>query len=287
MSTILVQVIVGGLLLGAVYALFSSGLTLVWGMMNIVNFAHGDFVMLGMYVAFVVYTLFGAGPLLGAPVAMLALATVGVIVYFGLIRDIMKGPMLAQILGTFGLALLLRYSVFWWFGANFLSLPENIVGGTFEIAGLRLQASRLLAGAVALLVTLGLHLLLTRTSLGSKMLAVAEDSTAAQLMGIRPDTMQAIAWAIAAGATGLAGALIATFFYIVPTVGETLGIVAFVTVSLGGFGSVPGALMAGLLIGVIESLSAYWIGAVYKDMVVYSLFLGFLWFRPQGLMGKT
>ena len=175
MSIILVQVIVGGLLLGAVYALFSSGLTLVWGMMNIVNFAHGDFVMLGMYVAFVVYTLLGAGPLLGAPLAMLVLASVGVIVYFALIRDIMKGPMLAQILGTFGLALLLRYSVFWWFGANFLSLPQNIVGGTFEIAGLRIEASRLLAGAVALLVTLGLHLLLTRTSLGSKMLAVAED----------------------------------------------------------------------------------------------------------------
>ena len=286
MSIILVQVIVGGLLLGAVYALFSSGLTLVWGMMNIVNFAHGDFVMLGMYVAYVVYTLLGAGPLLGAPLAALVLATFGVIVYFLLIRDIMKGPMLAQILGTFGLALLLRYSVFWYFGANFLSLPENIVGGTYEVLGLRLQASRLLAGGVALLVTLGLHVLLTRTSLGSKMLAVAEDPTAAQLMGIRPDTMQAIAWAIAAGATGIAGALIATFFYIVPTVGETLGIVAFVTVSLGGFGSVPGALMAGLLIGVIESLSGYLIGAVYKDIVVYSLFLGFLWFRPQGLMGR-
>jgi branched-chain amino acid transport system permease protein len=286
MSTVLVQVIVGGLLLGAVYALFSSGLTLVWGMMNIVNFAHGDFVMLGMYVAYVVYTLFGAGPLLGAPLAALALATLGVIVYFGLIRDIMKGPMLAQILGTFGLALLLRYSVFWWFGANFLSLPDNLVGGTLQVGGLLIQSSRLLAGVVALVVTLGLHLLLTRTSLGSKMLAVAEDPVAAQLMGIRPDTMQAIAWAIAAGATGLAGALIATFFYIVPTVGETLGIVAFVTVSLGGFGSVPGALVAGLLIGVIESLSAYKIGAVYKDMVTYSLFLGFLWFRPQGLMGK-
>ena len=114
-----------------------------------------------------------------------------------------------------------------------------------------------------------------------------EDSTAAQLMGIRPDTMQAIAWAIAAAVTGIAGALIATFFYIAPTVGETLGIVAFVTVSLGGFGSVPGALVAGLLIGVIESVSAYWIGAVYKDIVVYSLFLCFLWFRPQGLMGKS
>jgi branched-chain amino acid transport system permease protein len=287
MSSTLLQVIAGGLLLGAVYALFSSGLTLVWGMMNIVNFAHGDFVMLGMYVAFVVYTLFGAGPWLGAPMAVLVLATLGVVVYFGLIRDVMKGPMLAQILGTFGLALLLRYSVFWWFGANFLSLPENLVGGTFDFLGLRIEASRLLAGAVALLVTLCLHFLLTRTSIGSKMLAVAEDSTAAQLMGIRPDTMQALAWAIAAGATGLAGALIATFFYIVPTVGETLAIVAFVTVSLGGFGSVPGALIAGLAIGVIESLSAFLIGAVYKDMVVYTLFLGFLWFRPQGLMGKA
>ena len=235
MSLILVQVIVGGLLLGAVYALFSSGLTLIWGMMNIVNFAHGDFVMLGMYVAFMVWTVLGVGPFVGAPVAALVLATLGIIVYFGLIRSVMKGPMLAQILGTFGLALLLRYSVFWGFGANFLTLPENIVGGTFDVFGIRIQASRLLAGVVALLVTLGLHLLLTRTSLGSKMLAVAEDATAAQLMGIRPDTMQAIAWAIAAGATGIAGALIATFFYIAPTVGETLGIVAFVTVSLGGF----------------------------------------------------
>ena len=287
MSFFLVQVIVGGLLLGAVYALFSSGLTLVWGMMNIVNFAHGDFVMLGMYAAFVVFSLFGVGPAAGAPVATLFLATVGVVVYFALIRHIMKGPMLAQILGTFGLALLLRYSVFWWFGANFLSLPNNLVGGTLDIFGLRIEASRLLAGVVALFVTLGLHLLLTRTSLGSKMLAVAEDSTAAQLMGIRPDAMQAIAWGIAAGATGLAGALIATFFYIVPTVGETLGIVAFVTVSLGGFGSVPGALAAGLLIGVIESVSGYLIGAVYKDIVVYVLFLLFLWFRPQGLMGKA
>ena len=150
MSSILVQVIVGGLLLGAVYALFSSGLTLIWGMMNIVNFAHGDFVMLGMYVAFVVWTVLGVGPFVGAPVAALVLATLGIIVYFGLIRSVMKGPMLAQILGTFGLALLLRYSVFWGFGANFLTLPADLVGGTYDVLGIKLQASRLLAGVVAL-----------------------------------------------------------------------------------------------------------------------------------------
>lgn len=286
-SATLVQVIVGGLLLGAVYALFSSGLTLIWGMMNVVNFAHGDFVMVAMYTAFVVWTLLGLGPAASVPIAALLLATLGILAYFLLVRHIMRGPMIAQILGTFGLALLLRYSIFGAFGANFLTLPDNLLGGNFELAGVRLQSSRLVAGLVALFVTAGLHLLLTRTPLGSRMLAVSEDATAAQLMGIRPDHMQAVAWALAAGATGIAGALIATFFYISPTVGETLAIIAFVTVAFGGFGSVPGALVAGLLIGVIESLSAYWIGAVYKDVVVYILFVAVLWFRPQGLMGKS
>ena len=287
MSATVVQVIVGGLLLGAVYALFSSGLSLIWGMMNVVNFAHGDFVMIAMYVAYVVYAVLGGGPLASVPIAALALATLGVIAYFLLVRHVMRGPMIAQILGTFGLALLLRYTMFGVAGADFLSLPDNLVGGAFEVAGIRLQWSRVIAGIVALVVTGGLHLLLTRTSLGSKMLAVSEDATAAQLMGIRPDRMQAVAWAIAAGATGVAGALIATFFYISPTVGETLAIIAFVTVALGGFGSVPGALVAGLLIGLIESLSAYWIGGVWKDVVVYILFIGVLWFRPQGLMGRS
>ena len=287
MSLSLVQVLVGGIMLGAVYALFASGLTLIWGMMNVINFAHGDFVMVAMYVAFVVWKLLGFGPAASIPIAAIVLATLGIVAYFGLVRHVMRGPMLAQILGTFGLALLLRYSIFWGFGANFLSLPQDLVGGTYDILGIRIQASRLLAGTLAVLLTLGLHLLLTRTMLGSRMLAVSEDATAAQLMGIRPERMQAIAWALAAGLTGIAGALIATFFYIAPTVGETLAIVAFVTVSLGGFGSIPGALIAGILIGVIESLSGYLIGAVYKDIVVYTLFIAVLWFRPQGLMGKT
>ncbi len=286
MTHTLIQVLVGGILLGAVYALFSSGLTLIWGMMNVVNFAHGDFVMVAMYVAFVVWKVLGIGPAASIPIAAIVLATIGIIAYFGLVRHVMKGPMLAQILGTFGLALLLRYSIFWGFGANFLSLPET-VGGTFDIYGIRIQASRLLAGTLAVALTIGLHLLLTRTTLGSRMLAVSEDATAAQLMGIRPDRMQAVAWGLAAGLTGIAGALIATFFYISPTVGETLAIVAFVTVSLGGFGSIPGALLAGVLIGVIESMSGYLIGPIYKDIVVYILFVLVLWFRPQGLMGKA
>ena len=142
MSLTLIQVLVGGVLLGAVYALFSSGLTLIWGMMNVINFAHGDFVMIGMYVSFIVWKLLGFGPAASIPIAAVVLATIGIIAYFALVRHVMKGPMLAQILGTFGLALLLRYAIFWGFGANFLSLPENLVGGTFDVYGIRLQASR-------------------------------------------------------------------------------------------------------------------------------------------------
>jgi branched-chain amino acid transport system permease protein len=286
MSMILVQVVVSGLLLGAVYALFSSGLTLIWGMMNVVNFAHGDFVMLGMYTAVVVWTALGGGPWASVPIAAIVIATLGVLSYFLLVRHIRKGPMMAQILGTFGLALFLRYGALWVFGANFKTLPDNLVGHSFVLGSIRFEGARLLAGGVGLIVTLLLHLMLTRTAIGSRMLAVSEDATAAQLMGIRPERMQALAWALAGAATGIAGALIAMFFYTSPTVGETLAIVAFVTVSLGGFGSVTGALVAGLLIGVFESLSAYLIGPVYKDVVVYCIFVLVLWFRPQGLMGK-
>jgi branched-chain amino acid transport system permease protein len=284
---ILLQVVVSGLLMGSVYALFSSGLTLIWGMMNVVNFAHGDFVMLAMYAAFFAFTLFHLGPVFFVPAAAVLLFVLGVVVYLGLVRHVSKGPMLGQILGTFGLAFVLRYTAFWAFTANFVSLPDTLVGGTFDLGGVRIEASRLLGGVLALVITIGMHLILTRTALGSRLLAVSEDRNAAMLMGIRPDRMQAIAWGVGAASTGVAGALIALFFYISPTVGESLSLIAFVVVCLGGFGSVPGALIAGLAIGVVEALSAYLIGAVYQDVVVYALFLAVLWVRPQGLLGTN
>src|SRR6516225_6726304 len=284
---LLAQVIVGGLLLGAIYALFSSGLTLIWGMMNFINFAHGEFVMLGMYVALLVVLWFGGGPSVFSFASAFALFVLGVVIYGSLIRYVLRGPMLSQILSTFGLALLLRYTVFFIFSANFVSLPQTSLSGTVNVGGILMPVPQLVAGVVAIILTVGLHLLLTRTTVGSKLLAVSEDRNAAMLMGIRPDRMQALAWGLAGAGTGIAGALIATFYYIAPSVGETLALVAFVVVSLGGFGSVPGALVAGLLIGVIQELSAYLLGPVYKDVVVYALFVAVLWIRPQGLFGKA
>jgi len=284
---ILLQIIISGLLLGAIYALFSSGLTLIWGMMNVINFAHGEFVMIGMYVAFVVVTFLHGGPLAFSPAAAILLFLLGIAVYFGLIRAIMRGPMIAQILSTFGLALLLRYLAFWLFSANFKTLPEDLIPGVLNLGGILIGMPQLVAGIAALALTVGMHLVLTRTALGSQLLAVAEDREAAMLMGIRPDRMQALAWGISAAGAGVAGALIATFYYIVPTVGESLALIAFVVVAFGGFGSVPGAMLAGLIIGVIQSLSDYWFGQVYQDVIVYALFVAILWIRPQGLMGKV
>ena len=284
---VVVQVIVGGLLLGAIYALFSSGLTLIWGMMNFINFAHGEFVMLGMYVALLAVTWIGGGPAVFGVAAAVALAALGVAIYFSLIRHVARGPMLAQILSTFGLALLLRYSAFYFFSANFVSLPPTSLSGTINLRGIYLPVAQLVAGAVAIFLTMSLHMLLTRTTIGSKLLAVAEDRTAAMLMGIRPDRMQALAWGLSAGAAGIAGALMATAYPWSPSVGETFGLIAFVVVALGGFGSVLGSLYAGLIIGLIQAASAFWLGVIYKDIVVYGLFVALLWFRPQGLMGKV
>ena len=284
---VLVQVIVGGLLLGAIYALFSSGLTLIWGMMNVVNFAHGDFVMLGMYIAYLAVVALHAGPLVFTLLAALTLSILGAVVYYLLIRQVMRGPMLAQILSTFGLALLIRYTVFWFFSATFVTLPGSALGGSIKLGGILIGIPQLVAGILAMGLTIGMHLLLTRTTLGSQILAVSEDRQAAMLMGIRPDRMQALAWGLASASAGVAGALIATFYYLTPTVGESLVLIAFVVVCFGGFGSVPGAMLAGLIIGLIQAASAYYIGPVYKDVVVFALFVAILWVRPQGLLGTV
>src|SRR5215469_17029506 len=161
---VILQVITGGLLLGAIYALFSSGLTLIWGMMNFINFAHGEFVMLGMYAALLVVLWAGGGPAVFGPAAALVLFLLGVIVYLALIKQVMRGPMLAQILSTFGLALLLRYSAFAYFKSDFRTLPESWLSGTIELGGIYVGKPQLVAGILAALLAIGMHVLLTRTA---------------------------------------------------------------------------------------------------------------------------
>src|SRR5260370_19497092 len=164
------------------------------------------------------WTALGGGPFAAVPIAAMLIATLGVLSYFLLVRHIMRGPMLAQILGTFGLALFLRYAAFWTFGSDFKTLPDTMVGGSFVLLGIRFEGSRVLAGVVGLAITLVLHLILTRTAVGSRMLAVSEDATAAQLMGIRPQRMQALAWGMAGARPRSAGGAQRHFFFPHPPV---------------------------------------------------------------------
>ena len=256
-------------------------------MMNVINFAHGDFVMLAMYTAFIVWTAFGGGPLFAVPVAALVLATVGVLSYFLLVRHVMRGPMLAQILGTFGLALLLRYSAFWYFGANFKTLPDNILGPPFALGSIRVDAPRLLAGTVGLVVTLLLHLILTRTALGQP--------HAGRVGGChRRPAHGHQAGAHAGGRLGARSRLDRdrrrADRYVLLHLADGRRDARHHRLRDGCFRRLrqrAGRARSGALIGVLEALSAYLIGPVYKDVIVYSLFVLVLWTRPQGLMGKA
>src|SRR5262249_31677715 len=160
---------------------------------------------LGMYVALLVVVWLGGGPAAFGFSAAVSLFVLGVIVYASLLRPVMRGPMLAPNLFPFGLALLLRHTALLFFSANFVSLPQVPLSGTINVGGILMPVPQLVAGVAAIALTLGLHLLLTRTTVGSQLLAVAEDRNAAMLMGIRPDRMQALAWGLAAGSAGIAG----------------------------------------------------------------------------------
>ena len=284
---ILLQTLASGVLIGLIYALVAIGLTMIFGVMDIVNFAHGEFLMLGMYASFWMYALFALDPLFTLPLTVLALFAFGVLLYKTIIRRIIDAPMLSQIFTTFGLMFLLRGLAQFFWKPDFRSVENSVVTGTVKLFGLQLGRPQLVAGLGAVLVTAIIYFFLTRTKLGAALEATAADKEAARLMGIDSHKMFALAWGIAAACAGAAGALLSTFFPIFPEVGATFILLAFVVVNLGGFGSVTGAFIAGILIGVIEVMGGLLLGPQYKLAVVLALFLAVLMFRPQGLMGKA
>ena len=286
-AEILLQTLASGVLIGLIYALVAIGLTMIFGVMDIVNFAHGEFLMLGMYASFWLFALFALDPMLTLPLTVLMLFAFGVLLYKFVIRRIIDAPMLSQIFTTFGLMILLRGAAQFLWKPDFRSIENTWVSGSVKLFGIQLGQPQLAAGLGAIVVTWGVHQFLTRTKLGAALEATAADKEAAQLMGIDSHRMFALAWGIGAACAGAAGVLLATFFPIFPEVGANFILLAFVVVNLGGFGSVTGAFWAGILVGVIEVMGGLLLGPQYKLAVVLVLFLGVLMFRPQGLMGKA
>lgn len=281
----IIQGVVSGILMGLIYALVAVGLSLIFGLMEIVNFAHGEFLMLAMYASFWFWVL-GLDPLFALPLVAGLLGLAGVLVHYGIIRRLLTAPMLAQVCGTFGLAVAVRAAAQFLWTPDFRTIADPLVAGRVQIGPIFIGQPQLVAGAICLLSFILLWLFVTRTETGLGLQATAQDRQAAAVMGIPVERMSALGWAIGLGCVGVAGSMLSTFFYIFPDVGVSFALLAFVTVALGGFGSIMGSLVAGVLIGLVESLGGLLIDPSYKTLIVFGLYLAVVLVRPMGLFGR-
>lgn len=281
----LVQAALNGLLIGAVFSLVAVGLTLIFGVVDIVNFAHGELVMLAMYTTFFAWSLAGLDPLVSIPLAAGVMAAVGYLTYRAVIRPVLGRPMLSQIIVTFGLLTLLRGVAQLVWSPNSRAVLDPLVGDSRIVVGdVALGGPQLVAAVGALLCTAAVAWFVHRTELGSALQATGEDAQAAALLGIDADRMYALAWVIGGATTGVAGALLMNSFSVTPTAGAAFGLIAFVTVALGGFGSVVGAGLAGLVLGVAQGIVGLY-RPEYSLAAILALYLVVVVVRPQGLLG--
>lgn len=294
--------LVAGILIGMILALVALGLTIIFGVMDIVNFAHGEFLMIGMYTGLLTAQATGMDPLLTLPVSALVGFLLGVICYYGFIKFLMRGPMVAQLLGTFGLMLFLRNLALLIFGSEDRALHQGVlVGKSFDIGmGVIIPATKLAAAVLSVVAFLAIWLLMNRTKTGKALTATALNAQGARYMGIPTDRMNALAWGIGGASVTIAGALLVNFWSVNPFVGLLFTMIAFAIVALGGFGSVPGAFFAGLVVGMIMEFPGIWDFLSYtlnwdwmmnvpmtsfKYTGVYLAYFIIMVFRPRGLFG--
>ncbi len=285
-AEVLLQGVVSGLLMGFVYALIAAGLSLIFGLMEIVNFAHGEFLMLAMFSTYWAWALWRLDPVVSLPLTAAALFLLGFATYHGLIRWVLGAPMLAQIFATFGLAIFLRSAAQAIWGVDFHLVKDPLVGGRISLGGLFIGLPQIVASVGALAAFGFLNWFISRTETGLALQATAQDRQAASLMGIDTERMFGLGWGIGAACVGVAGALLTIFFYVFPDVGATFALLAYVTVALGGFGNVPGTLVAGVIVGVVEVLGGLLIAPALKYVAVFVLYLVVVLWRPQGFFGR-
>ncbi len=285
-TEIILQAIVGGLLIGLIYALIAAGLSLIFGLMEIVNFAHGEHLMLSMFSSFWLWSLLGLDPVFSLPFTVLLMAVCGVLTHYLLIRYILKAKMLIQICATFGLSIFLRSLAQFFWTPDFRNVEQPLLEGRLEVGGLFIGQPQLAAGVVCLAAFLLLYLFVTHTETGLALQATAQDREAAEILGIPSDRMFALGWAIGLGCVGVAGAMMSNYFFIFTDVGVNFALFAFVAVALGGFGSIVGCLYAGVIIGLVESLGGLLIDPSFKLLYVFAIYLLVVTLRPRGLFGR-
>ena len=272
--------------MGFIYALVAVGLTLTWGVMDIINFAHGEFLMISMYTAFWMYTLLQTDPLFSLPVGIVLVFGIGYLTYKLIIKRVINAPGLTALLATFGLSLFLRNLAQFLWTPNYRFINTSLVTDKKIMLGnIVLGLPQVAASLGSIIMTLLIFYFINNTRTGKAIQATALDKNTALLMGINTEKIYAMTFGISGACVGAAGALLATFFPIHPESGALYSLLAFVIVALGGFGSIKGALFGGLIIGLAEALGGFFLGTQFKYAVVFLIYLLVIQVKPKGLFG--
>lgn len=282
----LVNVLAVGLLLGGIYSLVSVGLNLIFGVIRIVNFAQGEFVMLGMYGTFAAQVALGFDPYLAGLVVVPALFLLGAVVYRLLLQPLQGEPMM-QVFATFGLLMVLQNAVLAVTGGIALSVASRLSAVSVSIGPVQVGLVRLIALLAATAVALALGWFLRATLVGKSIRAVAQDRKAARLMGINVERTYMVSFGIGAALAGLAGCLLSPLYSMSPQIGVNFIMPAFAVVVLGGLGSVFGAYVGGFIVGLTEAFAGYYLDPALKHAILFAVFIAVLLVRPAGLFGKA
>ncbi|MFU1981050.1 branched-chain amino acid ABC transporter permease [Bordetella hinzii] len=286
MISAFLQTLIDGLLIGGVYGVIAVGLSLVFGVLKIVNFAQAEFLMIGMYAAWLSWAYLGLDPVFGAFVALAVGFALGALCQRLLVQHVLKAPPVAQIFLTVGLLAVIENGALMLFGSEFRSVRTPYQTAALELGPLFISVPYLVAFIAALVISGALWLLLTRSWIGRAIRATSQNANAAQLFGIDTRTVYAIAFGLGTGLTAFGGGVILSYSAVSPTAGAQFVVLMFTVVVLGGLGSVLGALVGGLIVGVIQSLSTLIMPIQLQNLALFVVFITFLAFRPQGLLGK-
>jgi branched-chain amino acid transport system permease protein len=279
------QAFVTAIIFGMIYALVAAGLALIWGVADIVNFAHGEYLLIAMYVTLVVSNGYGVDPMFLIPLNAVLLFVLGYATYRIIISQVIEAPMLAQIFATFALLLIIRYGALFLMGPYTVNVEEFAFEGHTNVAGVVVSYPELITAIVSTLALIVLFAFLKRTRTGKAIRATSQDWEVAQVMGIDTDRVLAITWGVGLAAVGVAGTLLATFQPIHPELTPTKWtLVAFASVALGGFGSVLGAVAGGVVIAVVEHVGAVLLNPSFRELYVFSVFIGVLLLKPEGIL---
>ena len=280
------QVLIDGMLNGMIYALVAAGLCLIWGVMDVINFAHGEYLMVAMYVSYWLGFLLHVDPVVSVVAAGIFIFILGILTYRFIIRYTIGKPGLVTLLATFGLAIVLKNVCINRFSPNFLILSGTWLGDkTLSLGNLIFPLPQVVAALMALIVVGLIHALINTTRFGWAIQATALDRDAAELMGINTERIYLLVFGISGACVGIAGGIMPSYLAVHPEVGSMFGLIAFVCVAMGGFGSIPGAFLAGLLVGSVEALAGFYLAPVFKYIAVFGLYLAVVCLRPKGIFG--